>query len=398
MSKTKGGLLSTPRRKWIAFSILALAILALILGLALGLTLGRSGSKSSTKNKVSEPSGNPYPSPVTMNGTIPNNTDWTTIDPCLVRRESDNKVFLFTTGSSNEPNGTIWTADSLYGPWEKVTTTMADRESGAPQVYNLNGTYYMYYNSHTFNYTSSGVTNPNATEYEHDSSIYVGTSTTMEPGSWTDHGRLNITWKQEYNQLDASLLTIDNATHYLAFGSYQTGIYQVPLANPPLELTEDALNQTVHLEQNSTSLGASQDITEAGFQYYRDGYYYLFFSSGICCRVDSSWSEAIEDPYRVMVCRSENPRGDFVDKDGTDCLTDNGGTQILATHKGVFAPGGQGVMEDDEVGTILYYHYGKSPWRANLVLLFFSLRSQYYMSSISLTIYRQCPQIIRPTL
>ncbi|KAK7737340.1 hypothetical protein SLS53_006643 [Cytospora paraplurivora] len=314
--------------------------------------------------KPNEPSGNPYPSPVAMNGTvIPNNTDWVTLDPCLIRRESDSKVFLFTTGNTDEPNGTVWTADSLYGPWEKQSEPMVDKESGAPQVYNVNGTYYMYYQTHSFNYSSIGVTNSDAYVFNHDASIWVRTSTTMEPGSWTDHGRLNITWQQDYNILDASLLTIDNATaeglskYYLTFGSYQTGIFQVPMADPPIQVADNSLNLTVHLEQNATSIAESNDLTEASFQYYRDGYYYLFFSSGICCPSGNSWDEGIEKPYHVMVCRSENPRGDYVDKDGTSCLSDNGGTQILATHKGVFVPGGQGVLDDDEVGTILYYHY-----------------------------------------
>lgn len=363
MAKSKGnsGLLSTGRRKCIAFSCLAIVILALVLGLALGLTLGRSNSRSKgVKPKV--PSGNPYPSPVAMTGTVPNNTDNVTLDPCLIRRESDNKLFLFTTGNTDDPNGTVWTADSLYGPWEKQSEPMVDRESGAPQVYNLNGTYYMFYQTHTFSYASIGVTNPEADQQYHSASIYVSTSTTMEPGSWTDHGRLNITWEEKYNQLDASLLTIQNATaglaqYYLTFGSYQTGLYQVPMADPPIRLAKNAMNETRHLEQNATSIADSQDLTEASFQYYRDGYYYLFFSSGICCPFENSWSQAIAQPYHVMVCRSENPRGDFVDKDGTDCLTKSGGTQVLATHKGVFVPGGQGVLDDDDEGTILYYHY-----------------------------------------
>ena len=365
MAKVKEAL-STRRGKWICFSALAFVVLGLVLGLALGLTLGRENNSSSAANKPNEPSGNPYPSPVTMNGTIPNNTDWVTLDPCLIRRESDSKLFLFTTGNTDAPNGTVWTADSLYGPWEKQSEPMVDKESGAPQVYNVNGTYYMYYQTHTFNYSTIGVNNSDAYQYNHDASIYVRTSPTMEPGNWTDYGRLNITWQEEYNILDASLLTIDNNTeagldrYYLTFGSYQTGIYQVPMADPPIEVGDNSLNETRHLEQNATSIADSNDLTEGAFQYYRDGYYYLFFSSGICCPFENDWAQGIAKPYHVMVCRSENPRGDFVDKDGTDCLNDSGGTQILATHKGVFVPGGQGVFDDEEIGTILYYHYGKS--------------------------------------
>lgn len=287
------------------------------------------------------------------------------MDPSLIRRESDGKLFLFTTGAAGEPNGVVWTADSLYGPWTKSAAPMINQQAGAPQVYYLNGTYYMFHNHH-FKYSSIGVKTPQAHKWWHDSSVYVRSSKTMEHGTWTFHGRLNITWEQKYNILDPSLITVYNATtgserHLLSFGSYQTGLFQVPLADPPTKLTDNAMLDLAHLEQNTTKIPTGiKDRTEASFQYFRDGWYYLFFSSGICCHLHGRWTQAIQDPYRVMVCRSDDPRGGFVDQNGTDCLTGNGGTEILGTHGSVFAPGGQGVLDDEEAQEpILYYHYGE---------------------------------------
>lgn len=310
-----------------------------------------------------EPPESAYPDPEPINGTIPNNKDWRTMDPSLIRRVSDGKLFLFTTGAFGEPNGAVWTSDSLYGPWTKSTTPMINQQAGAPQVYYLNGTYYMFHNHH-FKYSSIGVTNPQANKWWHDSSVYVRSSKTMEHGTWTFHGRLNIKWEQRYNILDPSLITVENTTtgsqrHYLSFGSYQTGLYQVPLSDPPVRLADDAMDNLAHLEHNTTSISTGiKDRTEASFQYFRDGWYYLFFSSGICCHLQKSWAQAIQDPYRVMVCRSQDPRGGFVDQDGKDCLNENGGTEILGTHGSIFAPGGQGVLDDED--PILYYHYGES--------------------------------------
>lgn len=46
-----------------------------------------------------------------------------------------------------------------------------------------------------------------------------------------------------------------------------------------------------------------------------------------------------------------------VDREGRSCLTDNGGTTLLASHGNVYGPGGQGVFEDSTRGFVLYYHY-----------------------------------------
>ena len=104
-----------------------------------------------------------YPSPISIQGTIPHNDIWQTLDPGLVRREEDGKYLLFTTGG---PNGSIWTADALRGPWTKTAGAgssesdasgadggMLNERCGAPQVYGpLDGTYYMFHNSHLYDY------------------------------------------------------------------------------------------------------------------------------------------------------------------------------------------------------------------------------------------------------
>ena len=66
------------------------------------------------------------------------------------------------------------------------------------------------------------------------------------------------------------------------------------------------------------------------------------------------------EEYRIKVCRSTDPNGGFVDREGTDCFTGNGGTVVLGSHDDVYAPGGEGVMWDEEWGLIIYYAYGKT--------------------------------------
>lgn len=285
-------------------------------------------------------------------------------DPSLVRRASDGQYFLFGTNG----NGTLHTSSSIYGPWTAHPGGALDVNQTvvAPQVYEVAGTYYMYYSQHT---------GPSMDWY-YTANIHVASSPTMDQGTWEEHGELDIPLNNAklanhasndgYNILDASLLVVngsDSGTedqYFLSFGSYYSGLYQTALTGP-LDLEANATVQGMnHLEVNNT--GAHS--TEGSFQFAwpTDGsaptLYYLFFSSGQCCKFKQMGVPAPGDEYKIMVCRADSPTGPFSDAAGKDCLTENGGTMVLGSHGAVYAPGGQGVMYSDEVNSVvLYYHY-----------------------------------------
>ncbi|KFY06216.1 hypothetical protein V491_08777, partial [Pseudogymnoascus sp. VKM F-3775] len=175
-----------------------------------------------------------------------------------------------------------------------------------------------------------------------------------------------------YNKIDANILVIPAAdasekeSYVLSFGSFWQNIYQVPLRNPPLEVTNA---KPTHLELNQTGeLPYGDNPSEGAFQFMwqpksaAKPFFYLFFSSGYCC---VSGDIDVGSEYKIMVCRSESPSGPFVDKEGRSCLTENGGTLIYGTQRQssrgiVYAPGGQGVMYDKDIdggSVVLYYHY-----------------------------------------
>lgn len=201
----------------------------------------------------------------------------------------------------------------------------------APDCFLFDGTYYLYYAV-----SASGSQN---------SDIGVATSTTMEVGSWTDHGSIGVPNNSDYNKIDPNLFQHDPSSPFLlSFGSFWDDIYQIPMANPPLQVDGDVL----HLEQNTTArpdnlpLGPSEGSYQFWWNVGGTDYYYLFFSSGSCCNVPPDLAPQGEE-YKVMVCRSTQPSGGFTDKDGNDCL-DNGGTLVLGSHDDVYAPGGQGML------------------------------------------------------
>ncbi|KAH7027285.1 glycosyl hydrolase [Microdochium trichocladiopsis] len=374
--KTAWPLLWSRRKKWVIASLASLCIIALILE---GGNSGGGGGGGAGNNDEDDDDGYTgdgyagslrWPNPESIKGVIPNNAIYVTLDPTLVRRD-DGKLFLLTTRAQH---GSTWTADSLYGPWEYQGDTL-DEQGGAPSVHRVGNTWAMFHNQH-FDYSTVGVSHPESSSPFHDASIVVQTSDTLEPKSWVRQGRLNITWAMKYNVLDAALLTVNSTTaardgttgqrqqqHLLTFGSYQEGLFQVPLANPPFKLADNAMSLMTHLERNTTAV-QPRDQTEAAYIFARKGWYYLFYSSGRCCPEHSPQTGQLQwmrydQAYRVVVCRSRRPGGGYVDREGRDCLTENGGTVVLASHDEIFAPGGQGVLDDPEAGLILYYHYAR---------------------------------------
>lgn len=184
------------------------------------------------------------------------------------------------------------------------------------------------------------------------SAIGYATSTTMEYGSWTDHGSTGISSSsgKAYNAIDPALIEV-NGAYYMNMGSFYGDIYQVPMNSAGTAAASAAYN----IAYNSSGTHA----VEGSFMYYRSPYYYLFFSSGACCGYDTD-KPAAGAEYTVHVCRSESATGSFVDATGKSC-TAGGGTVVLASHDTVYGPGGQGIMVDSaEGGAVMYYHYGES--------------------------------------
>jgi arabinan endo-1,5-alpha-L-arabinosidase len=150
--------------------------------------------------------------------------------------------------------------------------------------------------------------------------------------------------------------TADNPNFVLNFGSFWSNIFQVSMSNPPLRVS----SEVVHLAQNTSSrpAGLVPGSMEGAYEFQWKGFYYLFFSSGNCCNELGDGLAPPGDEYKVMICRSSEYGGSFVDQSGKDCLTQNGGTVVLESHHDVYAPGGQGVMFDPNLqSVVMYYHF-----------------------------------------
>ncbi|RAK96230.1 arabinan endo-1,5-alpha-L-arabinosidase [Aspergillus ibericus CBS 121593] len=295
-------------------------------------------------------------------------TDLHIHDPSIIRV---NDIY-YSYGSG--PHIPIHTAPHLSGPWTKAGTVLDGpsilpkgdlKAPWAPTTLSYSGTYYCFYAT-----SNSGCRN---------SAIGVATSSSPGPNDWTDHGPLALSGAgkkstlypfDRANAIDVSVI-LDHATDqgYMNFGSFWTGLWQVPL-QPGLLAIDKRREEARHLAFEPTVVhppgkkadGICGDPTgmhpiEGPFISYRKPWYYLWFSWGKCCHFDPEKLPAPGMEYSIRLGRSASPRGPFVDKQGRD-LVDGGGEIIYGSNGDVYAPGGQGVLTDESGGVdVLYYHY-----------------------------------------
>ncbi|KAJ4390076.1 hypothetical protein N0V93_007549 [Gnomoniopsis smithogilvyi] len=262
-------------------------------------------------------------------------------DPGFIRR-SDGVYFRFNTDTYID---IMKSTGSISGPWEIVGNVLpngsivdlaADEGLWAPDVIYANGQYILYYSVSTLG--------------SQDSVIGYATSTTMEAGSWTDHGSTGVVSSSStpYNAIDPAMIDVDGS-YFLSFGSYWDNIFIVPF-NSNAETVADLADATNVIYQP-----AGSHEVEASYPYYYDGYYYEFWSEGQANDYDTSLPAAGGE-YKVRACRSSSLEGPYTDENGTSCL-DGGGNYVLESHGEVYGPGAQGIYDDPTYGVIMYYRY-----------------------------------------
>lgn len=156
--------------------------------------------------------------------------------------------------------------------------------------------YYLYYAVSSFGTQESAI----GTQ---ESAIGLATSETMEEGTWTDKGSIvTSTTGDQYNAIDANLL-VDGSANYLTFGSFWQDIFQVTLNGDATSSTSTPVNVAFD--------PATTHPVEGAYLYKYGDYYYLFYSWGTCCGYDTS-RPAEGEEYKIKVCRSSTPTGNFV--------------------------------------------------------------------------------------
>jgi arabinan endo-1,5-alpha-L-arabinosidase len=313
-------------------SILAVAAVAVVPTAAAALHSGGAPAHSPGRTVIRVVhDGYPDPEPAT-------GTDLAAHDPSMVRG-ADGRWYVYSTHDGVQvrvsPDRRHFTR---VGPALPHGTALAAQYAGdpmeiwAPDVSRHRGTYWMYYAVSSFG--------------SNNSAIGLATSRTAAPGSWTDQGLVFATKTgDDINAIDPNLFVDHAGRWWLSFGSFWSGVAQLPLdpgtgklaAGPP------APKIIASRPDHPTHAIEAPSLVEHG------GWYYLFASFDYCCR-------GLESSYRIMVGRSRAPAGPFVDRAGRPML-DGGGTQIMGTHDEIIGPGGQSVVPDGRGVQIVYHYY-----------------------------------------
>ncbi|MHA7285812.1 glycoside hydrolase family 43 protein [Arthrobacter sp. MDT3-44] len=260
---------------------------------------------------------------------------WYVYSTGLLARENGGTIQIWSShdeGTTWEYTGTVW--DEIPA-WidERYSDGALPENLWAPEIYENDGTYYLYYSASRFG-TDNSLT-------------ALATNTTLDPDDpeyeWVDQGLVvespvtgldpNNPGKT-FNAIDAGIIEDADGKPYMSIGSFWYGIFLVPLEWPSGKPVEDWQSQTVNIADRFVP----GNPIEAPYIIHRDGYYYLFTSFDFCCR-------GADSTYKIAVGRSQSITGPYLDKEGRD-MFGGGGSILLESHGAMNGVGGQSVFGD----------------------------------------------------
>jgi arabinan endo-1,5-alpha-L-arabinosidase len=251
-------------------------------------------------------------------------------DPVMIRQDS--RYYLFSTG----PGIAVWSSEDMEN-WQREDPVFGETPTWAgsvvpgfrnfewaPDISYHDGTYYLYYSVSAFG--------------KNTSAIGVATNSTLHPDDpafkWVDHGPVveSVPGRDMFNAIDPNLVEDEDGTPWLVFGSFWSGLKQFRLnqdrtrpAEPQEWYTVAARHRYWKLDELDAGDSFSSRI-EGPFIFRKNGVYYLFVSWDRCC-------SGAESTYKVVVGRSENVFGPFMDKEGEDMRLGGGSLVVRGNDK-----------------------------------------------------------------
>jgi arabinan endo-1,5-alpha-L-arabinosidase len=263
-------------------------------------------------------------------------------DPALIRGED--AYYLFSTGAGipvrRSPDLLNWEISFPPNVFRRAPEWALELVPGAgdiwaPDISYFNDKYHLYYSVSTFG--------------SNRSVIGLATNANLDPDSdeheWIDEGLVvQTTGVEDYNAIDPNLVLDQDGVPWLAFGSHWGGIKMIRLDYDTGKASAE--DDTLYsLAQRAVHPRA----VEAPFIIRKDDFYYLFVSFDACCR-------GVDSTYRIMVGRSENVTGPYIDRDGVPMMED-GGTQVTFATERWRGPGASAVLQENGVEYLVYHAY-----------------------------------------
>ena len=263
-------------------------------------------------------------------------------DPSVIRAE-DGYFYLYATEDIR--NLPIHRSKDLI-KWESVGTAFTDETRPtfepkgnlwAPDINKIGDKYVLYYSMSCWG---------------GEWTCGIGVATADKPeGPFVDHGmmfRSNEIGVQ--NSIDPFYIE-DGGRKYLFWGSFR-GIYGI-------ELTADGLK----VKSGADKKQIAGTAYEGTYIHKKNGYYYLFASTGTCC-------EGLKSTYQTVVGRSSSLWGPYLDKQGRSML-DNNHVVLIHKNKSFVGTGHNAELITDKANNdwILYHGVSVSNPHGRVLLL-----------------------------
>lgn len=274
-------------------------------------------------------------------------------DPVMTKQ--GDTYYLFCTG----PGIAVWSSKDMKN-WNREQAVFDEPPAWAveavpgfrghiwaPDISYRDGVYYLYYSVSAFG--------------KNTSCIGLATNTTLDSDDpdykWTDHGKViqSVPGRDLWNAIDPNLAYDDDGQPWMTFGSFWSGMKLVKMDE---DLKKPAEPQEWYTLSKRARSFKTQDpdpgegAVEAPFIFKKNGYYYLFVSFDFCCR-------GPESTYKMVVGRSENITGPYVDKEGVR-MDEGGGSLVLEGNEDWHGVGHNSAYTFDGKDYLIFHGYDAS--------------------------------------
>lgn len=261
-------------------------------------------------------------------------------DPTVIR--TDEGFYLYATQTNSYWIPIYFSKDLVNWEFKRSAFRNATRpkpdvlpDGGAfwaPEIRYINGKYVLY-----FSWAKWG----------DGSKSYTAVATSDSPvGDFLNAKPLLITDDFGSNCIDQFYYEEDGKK-YMFVGSFN-GIYVTELTDDGLSVKRGADGKPVLKKQVCGRAFEGTNI------YKKGKYYYLFASINNCC-------DGIDSRYKVVVGRSENLLGPYVNREGKDMMSNSWTLVLKGDGETFFGPGHNSIIIPDDAGTdwMIYHSYVK---------------------------------------
>lgn len=223
----------------------------------------------------------------------------------------------------------------------------------APDIIYYKGNYHLFYSCSTFG--------------KNTSAIGHAYRKTLAPGAepWTDTGAVVVSHSSDnYNAIDPNIVIDEEGHPWMTFGSFWGGIQLVRLTDDMTSTLKPEKMYTIctrRFDVPAELPSMPENAVEAPFIFRHGDFYYLFVSYDFCCR-------GLKSTYKVVVGRSKEVTGPYVDKEGRK-LTQGGGSLVIAQNDEFVAIGHSAAYHFDGKDYFLAHGYSRTDNGASKLFL-----------------------------